>query len=120
MKAINAIPREHAPRQNQKTETAAGNAGYAIETFGERFTDGSAIELIVDENEAEIAAQRLEHDGRIFIPPAAAGDVVKAVQFPTHVGSYGSTSQRRSESAIRSAPESQSNLGVKAIRKRGK
>ena len=84
IKAIKTIPREHAPRQNQKTETAADNADYAIETFGERFADGSAIELIVDENEdtlrlvfwdganAEIVAQRLEHHGRIFIPPAAA------------------------------------------------
>jgi hypothetical protein len=105
MKAIKTIPREHAPRQNQKTETAAGNADSAIETFGERFADGSAIELLSDDNEnvlrlvfwdganAETGAQRLERDGKIFVPPAATSDVVKAVQLPTHVGSYGSTSK---------------------------
>jgi hypothetical protein len=104
-KAIKMAPREHAPQQKQETEIAAGNANCAIETFGERFADGSAIELIVDDHEdilrlvfwdganAEIAAQHLEHDGRIFVPPAAARDVVKAVQFPRHVGSCGSTSQ---------------------------
>jgi hypothetical protein len=41
-KAIKMANREHAPQQNRATQIAAGNANYAIETFGERFADGSA------------------------------------------------------------------------------
>jgi hypothetical protein len=99
------VGREHASQQNQKIEVAASSSEDAIETFGEKFADGSAIELLVHDNEdvlrlvfwngvnAEIVAQHLEYEGKVFVPPAAADDVVKALQLPTHVGSYASTSQ---------------------------
>jgi hypothetical protein len=89
----------------QEIEIASGNPDYAVETFGELFVDGSAVELVVDDREhvlrlvywdgrePEIVAHNLTHNGRVLAPPAVESDVVKALQFPTYVSSYGSTSK---------------------------
>ena len=105
-----------------KKTTADG----VIQTFGETFADGSVIDLVADENEDVLRlvfwdgakvkiASRVEHDGKIFVPPEATGAVVKALQLPARVRPYGSTDQLLSD--IRRFLKQHPGLGDESVSK---